>query len=140
MRLFLDINVILDVLADREPWVAESAAVLSLLDQEDVEGLVAAHSVTTLFYLAARHLGRERAVTALLDLLDHVHVTPLDQDLLLRALSLGWGDVEDAVQGLAAQRARADYIVTRNPSDFPSTIPSVVTPTQLLAVLRSEGG
>jgi len=140
MRLFLDINVLLDVLADREPWVTDSAAVLSLLDQEDVEGLVAAHSFTTLFYLASRHLGRERAVAVLLDLLDHVRVTPLDEDLLLRAMTLGWDDVEDAVQSLSAQRARADYLVTRNPSDFPSAVPSVVTPAQLLAILRADDG
>jgi len=65
-------------------------------------------------------------------------VTPLDQDLLLRALSLGWDDVEDAVQALSAQTARADYLVTSNPSDFPSTVVSVVTPPQLLAILRSK--
>lgn len=140
MRLFLDINVVLDVLADREPWVADSAAVLSLLEESDVEGLVAAHSFTTLFYLASKHLGRERAVAVLLDLLDHVQVTPLDQDLLLRAMTLGWDDVEDAVQSLSAQRARADYLVTRNPTDFASAVPSVVTPTELLAILRAEGG
>ncbi|MCJ7629015.1 MAG: PIN domain-containing protein [Longimicrobiales bacterium] len=138
MRLFFDANVILDVLTDREPWVQDSAAVLSLLDEPNVEGLVAAHSVTTLFYLASKYLGRPRTVTVLLDLLDHVAVTPLDQDLLLRALSLGWKDVEDSVQGISAQRARADYLVTRNPSDFPSSVVPVVTPKQLLAILSAQ--
>lgn len=138
MRLFIDANVILDVLADREPWVQDSAAVLSLLDEAGVQGLVAAHSVTTLFYLGSKHLGRPRTVSALLDLLDHVTVTPLDQDLLLRALSLGWNDVEDAVQAISAQRARADYLVTRNPSDFPSTAVAVVTPRELIAILSAS--
>jgi predicted nucleic acid-binding protein len=138
MRLFIDTNVILDVLTDRQPWVEDSAAVLSLVDIPDVEGLVAAHSVTTLFYLASKHLGRPRTVAVLLDLLDHVTVTPLDQDLLLRALSLGWDDVEDAVQGISAQRAQADYLVTRNPSDFPSATVSVVTPRELLAVFSAR--
>ena len=64
-----------------------------------------------------------------------ISVTPLDQDLLLRALSLGWDDVEDAVQALSAQGARADYLVTRNPSDVPSPVVSVVTPPELLAIL-----
>lgn len=139
MRLFVDINVILDVLADREPWVEDSAAVLSLLENEDVDGLIAAHSVTTLFYLVSKHIGREKTVMVLLDLLAHVSVTPLDQDLLFRALSLGWDDVEDAVQALSAQSGRADYLVTRNPSDFGSTVVSVVTPRQLLAIHGSGG-
>jgi predicted nucleic acid-binding protein len=138
MRLFLDTNVVLDVLTDREPWFKDSAAVLTLLDDPGVDGLVAAHTVTTLFYLASKHLGRKRAASVLLDLLDHVTVTPLDQDLLLRALSLGWEDVEDAVQGISAQRAEADYFVTRNPSDFPSTSVSVVTPAELLTILASQ--
>lgn len=138
MRLFLDINVILDVLADRAPWFEDSAMVLSLLDGSEVEGLVAAHSVTTLYYLTSKHLGHKRAVAALIDLLDHVTVTPLDQDVLLRALSLGWADVEDAVQGLSAQRANADFLVTRNPSDFQAASVPVVTPKQLLATLASS--
>jgi predicted nucleic acid-binding protein len=138
MRLFIDTNVILDVLTDREPWFEDSAAVLSLVDAPGVEGLVAAHTVTTLFFLSFQHLGRQRAASVLLDLLDHVTVTPLDQDLLLRALSLGWDDVVDAVQGISAQKAQADFLVTRNPSDFPSTAISVVTPPQLLAILATQ--
>lgn len=138
MLLFIDTNVILDVLTDREPWFTDSAAVLSLLDDPGVEGLVAAHTVTTLFYLASRYLGRQRTASVLLDLLDHVTVTPLDQDLLLRALSLGLEDMEDAVQGISAQRAEANYLVTRNPSDFPTTLVSVVTPQQLLAIFATQ--
>ncbi len=138
MLLFIDTDVVLDVLTDREPWFRDSAAVLSLLDDPAVEGLVAAHTVTTLFYLASKYLGRQRTASVLLDLLDHVTVTPLDQDLLLRALSLGWEDVEDAVQGISAQRAEADYLVTRNPSDFPTTSVTVVTPQELLAILATR--
>jgi predicted nucleic acid-binding protein len=138
MRLFIDINVVLDVLANREPWVEDSGAVLSLLDDAEVEGLIAAHSVTTLYYLASRHLGHKPAVAALIDLLEHLSVTPLDEDILLRALSLGWDDVEDAVQGVSAQRANVDYIVTRNPSDFEAASIPVVTPKQFLATLASS--
>ena len=137
MRLFFDINVVLDVLAHREPWWEDSAAVLSLLEADGVDGLVAAHSITTLFYLATKHLSRAEATAALLELLDVVTATPLDQDILLRALSLGWEDFEDAVQGISAQRARADYLVTRNLSDFALLSVPVVTPGELLAILRT---
>ena len=63
MKLFLDVNVILDVLAKREPWFQDSAAVLSLLEADEFEGVAAAHSITTLFYLASKHLGRARTCT-----------------------------------------------------------------------------
>src|SRR5690606_14288554 len=83
MRLFLDINVVLDVLANREPWVEDSAAILTLFDRVEIEGLIAAHSVTTLYYLASKHLGHQAAVAALIDLLEHLSITPLDEDILL---------------------------------------------------------
>ena len=139
MKLFLDVNVILDVLAKREPWFADSAAVLSLLETEGFDGIVAAHSVTTIFYLATKHLGPRRATARLLDLLKLVSVSPLDQDTILRGLALGWSDFEDALQMLCADTAEADYLVTRNPKDFESDSIPVVTPAQLLAILRTHG-
>jgi predicted nucleic acid-binding protein len=142
MKLFLDVNVILDVLARREPWFADSAAVLSLLDGDAFEGVAAAHSMTTLFYLLAKHLGRRRATARLLDLLELVSVAPLDQETILRGLALGWSDFEDALQMVSADASRADYVVTRNARDFESDSIPVVTPTELLAILQSvaEGG
>ncbi|TVP43502.1 MAG: hypothetical protein EA350_13525 [Gemmatimonadales bacterium] len=62
-----------------------------------------------------------------------------DEDIRLRALSLGWDDVEDAVQGVSAQRGKAGYLVTRNPSEFAAASVPVVTPTELLATLASSG-
>jgi len=135
-RLFLDIDVILDVFARREPWYADSAAVLSLLGTDTVHGSVAAHSVTTLYDLTARELGHDRAVAALLTLLERVSVAPLDQDILLRALALGWDDVEDAVQSLSATRSGAEYLVTRSTSDFRDAEVTVMTPREVLPVLE----
>lgn len=137
MRLFLDINVILDVLANREPWVEDSAAVLSLLDSDEFEGIAAAHSVTTLYYLVTRHLGRRRATARILDLLELVSVAPVDQDTILKGLALGWSDFEDALQALCAVTAGADYLITRNTRDFGSASIPAVTPTEFLAMLQS---
>lgn len=139
MRLFLDTNVALDVLARREPWFHDSATVLSLLESDEFDGIVAAHSITTLHYLCSRELGRDRATSALIDLLKLVSVAPLDQDMILKAIALGWPDVEDAIQMLSADHAGADFLVTRNASDFKSSSVPVVTPSELLAILRSEG-
>lgn len=47
MRILLDVNVILDVLAAREPHLRDSAAVLSLVEAATVDGSLAAHTITT---------------------------------------------------------------------------------------------
>lgn len=138
MKLFLDANVILDVLAKREPWFNDSAAVLSLLEADGFEGIAAAHSITTLFYLTAKHLGQRRATAKLLDILKLVSVAPVDEETILKGLALGWSDFEDALQLLCADTSGADYLVTRNTQDFESESIPVVTPAELLAILRSQ--
>lgn len=138
MKLFLDTNVILDVLARREPWFPDSAEVLSLLEEDEIDGVAAAHSITTLYYLATKHLGRRRATARLLDLLKLVSVAPVDQEAILKGLALGWSDFEDALQMVCADAAGADYLVTRNTRDFESDSVPVVTPAELLVILRSE--
>jgi len=135
VKLLLDINVIVDVLTARRPWVEHSAAVLSLLDDARVEGFVAVHTITTIHYLLTEHLGRKKAAAALLDVLRLVRVVPVDHDMMLKALSLGWKDFEDAVQAVCALQVGADYVVSRNPGDFESFSIPVVSPSDLLALL-----
>ena len=138
MRLFLDTNVTLDVLARRQPWLHDSATVLSLLESDEFDGIAAAHSMTTLYYLCVKELGRDQATEALVALLKLVSVAPLDQETILKGIALGWRDFEDAIQMLSAVEAGADYLVTRNASDFKGSPIPVVSPSELLAILRSQ--
>lgn len=138
MKLLLDTDVLLDVLAEREPWYDHSATVLSLAESDNVDGFVAAHSASTLFYLSAKHLGSQRATSTLVELLRILTVAPLDHETVLRGLALGWSDFEDALQMLAGVGVSADYLVTRNPGDFKDASLPVVTPTELLAFLSSD--
>lgn len=134
MKLFFDLNVILDVLARREPWVHDSAAALSLAVEGKAQGFIAAHTATTLDYLLRKHVGAERAAGALVDLLGIVRAVGVDHDQLHRAFALGWNDFEDAVQAVCALETGADYIVTRDPKPFAALTIPVVHPSELLGV------
>lgn len=133
MRLFLDANVVLDVLTAREPHWKASARVLAAIEKPRVVGLVAAHSVTTIHYLLSKHLSRTRARAAVVNLLGLVQTAPVDHEVLLHALSLGWNDFEDAVQAAAAIGAKASHLITRNPRDFPRLTLPVLSPEEFLA-------
>lgn len=108
MKILLEVNVILDVLAGRERHVADSAAVLSLVEEKTVGGAIAAHTITTRHGLLSRELTSARASRALGDLLRIVDVVPLDEKLIVHALAMGWEDFEDAVQAACAERAEVD--------------------------------
>lgn len=140
MRLFLDVDVILDVLTDRESFAEDSSAVLSIIERGEAAGLMAAHTATTLFYLLRQHVGGSRARRALVDLLRLLEVVAVDEDRLLHALALDWDDFEDAVQAACATKAEADYLVTRDRSGFGGSDVPPIAPAELLPLLRATGG
>jgi predicted nucleic acid-binding protein len=135
--VLLDANVILDVLARREPHLADSAGVWALVESGAVRGLVAAHSATTIHYLISRHTSRKVAAAAIGDLLSVFGVAAIDQTILLQALALGWPDYEDAVQACAGAQAGAHYLVTRDPGNYRAAPLPVLTPHDFLSSLRA---
>lgn len=133
--ILVDLNVIIDVVQQRHPFYEESARVLDAIVREQAEGWVAAHSITTLFYVINRLRNREIAVIALTNLLQIVTVAAVDDAIIRQALSWGWADFEDAVQMAAAANAGVDYLITRNPRDFQAGPVPVVQPAAFLPLL-----
>ncbi len=138
LRVLFDLNVVLDVLARRAPHYDDAARVWAYAESGQIEGLLAAHSVTTLFYLLRRHLGMPQAKAALHDVLHVFRVAAVDQEVIQAALILGWNDFEDAVQAAAAVAANAVYILTRDESDFPGCPVAVVHPANFPAMGSKE--
>ncbi|MHB1193838.1 MAG: PIN domain-containing protein [Longimicrobiales bacterium] len=134
-RVFFDVNVILDVLADRLPFAEDSGKALGLAETRFVEGIVAAHTMTTLHYLLERDLGTARTRKVLADLLRVVGVASVDDARIRHALALGWRDFEDALQSVCAEQENCDYLVTRDKVGFKKATTRVVTPGELLALL-----
>ena len=117
-RVLLDTNVVLDVLLDRKPHAAASAAVWAAVEAGAAEGLLAAHAVTTIHYLLRRELGMAKARRTLGAMLRVFGVAPVDGAVIQDALRAPGGDFEDAVTAAAARLAACDLIVTRDPQGF----------------------
>lgn len=133
MRWLVDANVVLDVLSDRAPWADASSNVLARIERGEATGFLAAHTVTTLHYLLARHGGRDAAREQTGLLLRLFEIVPVDADRLLQALDLDLPDYEDAVQAACAAKIGADALVTRNESDFEGVGVLVLSPVALLS-------
>ena len=139
MRVLFDTNVVLDVLLDREPHADVAAQLLSLVDQDRLDGVVCATTVTTIHYLASKAVGDKAAAHQIGELLALFDVAGVDRDVLQSALGLGFSDFEDAVLHEAAVAAGVSAIVTRNGKDFGGGRLPVFDPRELLAaVLAAE--
>ena len=135
-RLLIDINVILDVVLARQPWLSDSAAILDTLSQKRAVGLVAGHAITTIHYVVQRRNGRPAATTAVSDLLTLCDVVPSTAADFQRALAFGLPDFEDAVTAAAALATGANYLITRNEKDFRGVPISVRSPAAVLSLLQ----
>jgi predicted nucleic acid-binding protein len=135
LSVLIDLDVILDVLQRREPFYATSARVLACAEIGTIEGWVAAHSLTTLFYLLAKYQSVDQARIALSELLSFLSVAAVDQTVIEQALKLPYRDFEDAVQMMAAVRTGVQYLVTRNVQNYKSGPLPVLQPAELLPLV-----
>ena len=135
LRILVDLNVALDVVQKREPFYADSADVLDAVANKRVVGFLAAHSITTLFYVLRRQYDRPTAVFVTRQILDAFSIAPVDDTVIRQALAWGWRDFEDAAQMAAAVHANLDYLVTRNPKDFQTQPVPILRPAHLLPLL-----
>jgi predicted nucleic acid-binding protein len=118
VKLLVDINVVLDVVLKRHPWMADAARVLTEIDTGAATGYVAGHTLTTAHYVMAKAQGSQAATIAIADLLRFLEVVAVEKTDFLQAIALGLSDFEDAVQAACALKVGVDYIVTRNEKDF----------------------
>ena len=136
LQVLFDLNIILDVLQERKDFYDFSALLLAYAETGAIQGWLAAHSVTTLFYLIAKDKSPEQARVTLTGLLQFLKIAPVDQNTIEQALNLPYRDFEDAVQMMAALQIHADYLLTRNVRDYQPAPMEVMQPVELLAILK----
>lgn len=118
MRVLIDTNVILDVWLAREPFLQDSARILSAAEKSQITGIICPTTITTLHYLVKKEKGDSKARNLLQDLLRICEVGSLRKPEIEAALQSRMRDFEDAVIESVALESRADVIATRNLSDF----------------------
>jgi len=138
MNVFADTNILLDVLARREPFYADSAEVWTLAETGRVTGFASTLSLPNLYYLLRRTKGQQAARKALSILRDIFTLVPLDVQIANQAIDAGIKDFEDAIQFFSALRAGAAVLNTRNPKDFPVGDVAIQTPAEFLAAHFAE--
>jgi hypothetical protein len=136
----IDIIILLDVLQRRGDFYPLSARVLASAELGEIDGMVAAHGLATLFYLLRKYTGVEQARINLAQLLLFLSVAPVDQAVIEHALNLLYDDFEAAVQMSAGVHAGADYLVTRDPGGFKPGPLGALRPAELLALIQGPGG
>lgn len=132
MKLFVDTNVVIDVLARREQFYDASSAILTMLEKDQAEGFISAISFNSIHYILRKHSGKVKADNAIRALLSVFNIATLDKRILTRTIESWFNDFEDGIQFFSAIRCNADYLISRNVRDFPHDDIPVLTPEEFL--------
>jgi len=117
-RIFIDTNVILDVLLQREGFWQDSLRVLQLAELGNVKAYVSASSMTDIFYVVKKKLSMDAARQAIEGLLKLFDVVGVDAADLTGALMVPIDDFEDALQAYCAGKMNAEVIISRDTYGF----------------------
>ncbi len=131
--LFFDSDVLIDVLAKREPFFEASQAVLALVESGAVEGITSPLVVANVSYVLQKFGGKVMADHHVRRMRHLLAISRLDEGCVDAALSSGFPDFEDALQLFSARLAGATVLVTRNVDDFQNPFVPVFRPQEAWA-------
>lgn len=136
MVVLVDTNIIIDALANREPYADNAKKILGKCAAREVTGILAAHSIPNMFYIFRKNFSQDERRFLLKNLCNIFKISDLNAKKILAALeNEKFVDFEDCLQEECAVESMADYIVTRNPADFANSRVKVILPEEFLKKL-----
>ncbi len=135
-KLFLDTNIVLDLLAHRMPFYTETAKLFSLADMKKIKLSISALCLADANYILSRQNPESEVRKILRKFKVLVNVLPLDDKITDLALNSEFKDFEDAIQYFTAIENDQDLIITRNQPDFKESKIPVMTPGEFIKTIK----
>ena len=131
-KIFVDTNIIIDLLSKREEFYVESQELFSLADTNKLELNISALTFANAYYILSQNLKIENSRKILRKFKILCNVLPLNDKIIDLALDSDFNDFEDAIQYFTAIENECEIIVTRNLKDFKNSNLPVLTARQFL--------
>ena len=131
-KVFIDTDIILDVLAKREPHFKFAAHLLSLADTGKIKIGVSTLTFSNLNYMLSKQFGSAEARKVLVRFKTLVQVLTVDDKIIELALGSNFKDFEDAIQYYCAINNNYKTLLTRNLKDYKAAKIPVMTAESFL--------
>ncbi|MBB4801231.1 putative nucleic acid-binding protein [Flavobacterium nitrogenifigens] len=135
MNLFLDTNVLIDLIDKREPFYNDIAIIASLAENKKVKLATSSLSFVNTVYVVSRNVDEKIVLDALKKFRIICEVSNIDEIVIDKSLISNFNDFEDAVQYFSAVHHKSEIIITRNKKDFKNSEIVVMTPAEFLATI-----
>jgi len=135
-NLYLDTNIVLDLLAERMPFYTEAAKLFSLADKKKLKLSISSLCLADAQYILSRQNPEIEVRKVLRKFKVLVNVLPLDDKITDLALNSDFKDFEDAIQYFTALIYDQDLIITRNQHDFKESKIPVMTAGEFIKSIK----
>lgn len=136
-KLFVDTNIVIDLLQKREGFYKEAQELFTLADQMKVKLYISSLTIANTHFILSRYYNSNDTRKILSKFKILVEVLPMDNKIIELALTSDLKDFEDAIQLYTALENYSDAIITRNKKDFKKQTIPILTAKEYLN--RSQG-
>lgn len=139
-RVFIDTDILLDLVTGRSPFARDAASLFVLIDQEKIVGCVSSLSFSNLYYILRKYSSHQKVITQLESLANLLEIQEVNSSMIKTALRSKFRDFEDAIQyHCAVSDSLVEVIITRNIKDYRSSELPVMSPETFLASWIKSG-
>lgn len=132
-KILIDTNVLLDYLLERAPFFENAKQVIISCVDGKAKGCIAAHSISNMFFILRKDFTAKERREVLTNLCSIFDVEGIDKQKMLSGLANEeFSDFEDCLQMECAKTYEAEYIVTRNVSDYITSEIKAIEPEEYL--------
>lgn len=136
MKLFLDTNVILDLMIHRDPFFEDISKIVSFYEQKKLTLTTSSVSFVNINYILGRTITKEKVIENLKIVRLFCAILEVSQSDIDNALFSNFTDFEDAVQYYVALKHDCNYIITRDNKDFKNSEIPVLSPSEFLKTFK----
>jgi len=135
-KIFLDTNIILDFLGEREGFYESSAKIMTLADKKKIQAYTSPSSVSNVFYVLAKYENSKIALEKIRKFKLLCSMSVMDDEVVEKAINSDFKDFEDAMQYFSALASNCEIIITRNEKDFKNAMIPVMNAESYLLILK----
>ena len=136
-KIFLDSDVLLDLLLDREPFMDDIADIIEASILSKTKLCISPISITNINYIIAKLENQRKADIQTKKILKIVDIENVGQKVIDKAANSNFKDFEDSVQNYCAEESGHEIIITRNTKDYKESNLSIMTPREYLAKIQN---
>lgn len=135
-KIFLDTNIVIDFLGERENFYETAAKIMTLADKKKIKIFTSPSSISNTFYILAKYENSKLVLEKLRKFKVLCAISIINDEVVEKALNSDFKDFEDALQYYSAIESNCDLIVTRNEKDFKYALIPVINGESYLQTLK----